>query len=78
VVEGEELYDLIFDPNEAHNIAGYPAAADALEDMRRRLAAWMERTDDPLLAGDVPAPEGARVNDPDSVNSRQLKATPRS
>jgi hypothetical protein len=28
----------------------------------------MEATDDPLLAGHVPAPEGALINDPDAVS----------
>ena len=36
--------------------------------MRGRLAAWMRQTDDPLLDGDVPAPTGAKVNDPDSYS----------
>ena len=35
-----------------------------LRDLRARLEEWMVTTDDPLLAGAVPAPEGAEVNDP--------------
>ncbi len=58
----EELYDLLFDPNEAHNLARDPAHGEALVDMRRRLDDWMQRTDDPLLQG-VPVPSGAKVND---------------
>jgi len=61
----EELYDLVFDPHEACNRAGDPACAEALEDMRARLDAWMKATDDPLLKGPVPAPSGAKCNDPD-------------
>jgi hypothetical protein len=39
--------------------------------MRGRLEAWMKRTDDPLLEyGYVPAPEGAKVNDPDGFSPR--------
>jgi arylsulfatase A-like enzyme len=67
----EALYDLIFDPNEAHNLVGDPRAEEALNEMRARLDAWMEATDDPLLEGDVPAPEGAVVNDVDGVSPQE-------
>ena len=67
-VPQEQLYDLIFDPNEACNIADDPSAADVLADMRSRLAKWMRATDDPLLDGPVPAPSGARIGDPDGVS----------
>ena len=36
-----------------------------LEDMRGRLATWMQNTHDPLLDGPVPLPPGAVANDPD-------------
>lgn len=68
--DDEMLFDLVFDPNEAHNLVGDPRAAEALVEMRARLDAWMEETDDPLLKGKVPAPEGAVVNDPDSLSPR--------
>ncbi|HHW08389.1 MAG TPA: sulfatase [Firmicutes bacterium] len=64
----EELYDLLFDPQERNNLAAAPEYAAVLADMRRRLTAWMERTNDPLLKGHVPMPEGARVNDPDGIH----------
>ncbi|MFC1735218.1 sulfatase [Candidatus Hydrogenedentota bacterium] len=57
-VDKEELYDLIRDPNEAHNLANYPACSEALEDMRIRLDNWMIVSDDPLLDGPIPAPDG--------------------
>lgn len=68
VVAQEQLYDLVFDPNEAHNLADDQALAEILAEMRARLDQWMRATDDPLLRGPVPAPPGARVNDPDGVS----------
>lgn len=65
----EQLYDLIFDPNEAHNIANDLSVAVVLEDMRIRLDDWMVRTNDPLLHGPVPAPHGAELNDPDQMSA---------
>lgn len=56
----ERLFDLLYDPNAANNLAGDPAYRDVLEEMRGRLEAWMEQTDDPVLRGPVPAPADAR------------------
>jgi len=65
----EELYDLVFDPAETHNLAPDPRVGEALDEMRGRLVRWMRETQDPLLEGEpVPAPPGARVNDPDGVS----------
>ena len=58
----EQLYDLLHDPNEAHNLAGDDAYAGMLDEMRGRLEAWMAETQDPLLDGPVPAPKGAELN----------------
>jgi arylsulfatase A-like enzyme len=66
-VATERLYDLMFDPNETRNLATDPAHRTLVEDMRGRLDRWMRRTKDPLLAGPIPAPAGARVGDPDAV-----------
>ncbi len=64
VVAREMLFDTIFDPNETRNLVDDPAYAKALTEMRGRLDAWMQRTNDPLLRGPVAAPPGAVVNDP--------------
>jgi hypothetical protein len=64
----DQLYDLVLDPNEAHNLAGDPAYSRTLEELRGRLEAWMVETKDPLLDGDVPAPQGADLNDPDGLS----------
>jgi arylsulfatase A-like enzyme len=66
----EELYDLIFDPHETCNRAGEPADADSLDGMRARLDEWMQATNGPLLSGPVPAPSGAKLNDPDGTSPR--------
>jgi N-sulfoglucosamine sulfohydrolase len=65
----EQLYDLIFDPNEAHNMANDLSVAVILEEMRTRLDDWMIRTNDPLLHGPVPAPHGAELNDPEQMSA---------
>ena len=64
----EQLYDLIFDPNEANNIANDLSVAVVLEDMRTRLDDWMYSTDDPLLYGPVAPPPGSELNDPDQLS----------
>lgn len=56
--QDEELYDLIFDPNEVNNLAQDPAHADTLEELRRRLQEWMESTNDPILTNSIPPPPG--------------------
>jgi N-sulfoglucosamine sulfohydrolase len=67
----EQLYDLVFDPNEACNVAADPSLAAVLGEMRGRLKEWMRATDDPLLRGPVPAPSGARANDPDGLSPQE-------
>jgi arylsulfatase A-like enzyme len=67
----EQLYDLLFDPNEASNLATDPAHAATLEDLRGRLDAWMRETDDPLLSGHVDPPHGVDINDPDQRSASE-------
>lgn len=50
----EMLYDVVFDPDERHNLIDEPGYGDVADDLRRRLDEWMRATDDPALAGDVP------------------------
>jgi arylsulfatase A-like enzyme len=67
----EELHDLLFDPQEAHDLARDETYAPVLAEMRERLEAWMRDTDDPLLDGDVPAPDGAILNTPDQRSAAE-------
>jgi N-sulfoglucosamine sulfohydrolase len=64
VVPREQLYDLVLDPSEGHNLAREPASAEVLATLRARLEEWMRNTEDPLLDGPVPPPPGAAVNEP--------------
>jgi N-sulfoglucosamine sulfohydrolase len=63
----EQLYDLLFDPNESCNLVGSPSTIRVLEQMRQRLARWMKETADPLLEGDIPAPPTATVSRPEDT-----------
>ena len=60
--EPEMLFDLYLDPVERINRVADPRYADVKADLSARLARWMEETDDPLLSGPVPMPEGAVIN----------------
>jgi arylsulfatase A-like enzyme len=64
----EQLYDLVFDPQEAANVAGDPAYAQVCEELRGRLEAWMAETGDPLLDGPVEPLPGAAINTPDQLS----------
>ncbi len=44
--EQDELYDLVQDPNEEHNVAEDPAYADVLSTLRERLLRWYMETCD--------------------------------
>lgn len=69
----EELYDLVFDPGEWQNLAGDPAHGDVLEDMRKRLDAWMRETDDPALTNSVPeSPQRPAWAKSDGALKRQM------
>ncbi|MCL4863505.1 MAG: sulfatase [Caldilineaceae bacterium] len=70
-VASEQLYDLVFDPNESNNLAGDAAYGPVLADLRQRLDRWMEETDDPLRHGAPPAPAGAQFNDPDGLSPNE-------
>jgi len=58
----EMLFDLVFDPAERNNLASRAEYAVVQADLAGRLERWMRETDDPLLRGYVPRPQGARVN----------------
>ena len=64
-VAPEQLYDLVFDPNEVSNLIGDPSLQPVANEMRDRLQRWMTLTKDPLLDGPVTPPPGSRQYDPD-------------
>jgi len=73
-VDSEQLFDLMFDPNETRNVATDATQSAALTEMRSRLDRWMRATNDPILNGPIVAPHGATANDPDGVSPHE---TPR-
>lgn len=74
-VDREQLYDLVFDPHEAHNLIAAPSHGGVAEEMRGRLDRWMKATRDPLLEGPVPAPSGAHLNRPDQLSFTEPRYT---
>jgi N-sulfoglucosamine sulfohydrolase len=64
----EELYDLVLDPGEVCNRAGDPAYANERAALRAHLERWMRDTNDPLLDGPVPPPEGALIASRDAIS----------
>lgn len=61
-LDSEQLFDLMFDPNEANNLIENVRYQAVLADMRVRLDSWMMETDDPLLRGKPEPPGGAELN----------------
>ena len=66
----ERLFDLMFDPHEACNLAGDEAFRPILTQLRAQLDQWMHDTNDPLLHGDVPLPPNAQINHPDALSPK--------
>ena len=70
----ESLFDLMFDPQEANNLAGDPALAEVLADMRARLARWMQETNDPALTGRIDPRPGMIVQGEDKTRPGRVPA----
>lgn len=68
----EELYDLIFDPQERNNLATQPDWEPLQARLSDHLKLWMEETADPLLDGPVPLPPGAFSSDPEDVSPKDV------
>jgi N-sulfoglucosamine sulfohydrolase len=64
-VPEKELYSLLNDPEEQHNLAYDPAFSRVLGELEEQMSLWMAATGDPLLEGDLKVPDGAIVGDPD-------------
>ncbi len=63
------VYDLILDPNEQDNLAGRLEFSEVQDDLEIRLHDWMMRTEDPLLHGRVPRPQGSIVCTRDALDT---------
>jgi arylsulfatase A-like enzyme len=66
----EALFDLYFDPNEAHNLILDPSKASVVTEMRARLQQWMQETGDPLLTGRISPEPGMVLNPVDGRSPR--------
>lgn len=68
-VVAEELYDLVSDPFEQHNLAADPRCAGQRAALREALARWMVETDDPLLSSDASVlPLPMKINTNEQIN----------
>lgn len=68
----EELHDLLSDPMESRNLADDEALRPVKAQLRARLRAWQERTQDPVLAGFPDVPDAVRVNPVDQVDPDEV------
>jgi hypothetical protein len=71
--EPEMLYDLFFDPGEKRNLAQDPSYRSIYRDLDERLLTWMRETGEPLLEGEVIAPQGATVGAPDMISPTEIR-----
>ena len=71
----EQLFDLLFDPNEANNLVGDSANARCSRISARDCRQWMVETNDPLLAGHVDPPPGSTSTCPISARPRNRRST---
>lgn len=67
----EELFDLLLDPLEERNLLGRKDWVEEETELRILLDQWMKSTDDPLLSGPTPRPEGTRLNRPDAYSAEE-------
>ena len=55
-------YEVVYDPGERRNLVEEPEYQEVLLDMRRRLANYQEKTDDPVGNGLAKVKPGWKVN----------------
>lgn len=72
----EALYDLSFDPLENRNLIDDSDYAEVLGEMMAGLDRWMEETDDPARAGEIPIPATATLNSRDDVGGKYDRLPP--
>lgn len=67
--QAEALYDLVYDPGERRNVAEEGEYVHILKEMRDRLACFQERTQDPLLLGEIPIKNHWKVNKKECIKA---------
>ena len=70
VQDREELYDLVFDPNERNNLIGDPVKRDIEKEMTGRLERLMKDSGDPMIKGYITAPPDAILNPSEDLSPR--------
>lgn len=67
----EELYDFAADPDALHNLIEDPAHDETRKTLREEMRAWMEKTQDPLLANYVALIEVAQETGSNKIHLAQ-------
>lgn len=68
----EFFFDLEKDKLERNNLINQPQYRPLIEEFRAMLLDWMKKTDDPLLYGPVPLPQGCKLSTPWGYNPEDV------
>ena len=70
-VDTEQVYDLVFDPDESFNLAGDSRRTEKFDPIFHKLNLWLRHNNDPVLDGPIPTLKGAIVNNPNSISPQE-------
>ena len=68
---GEQLIDLYLDPTEHLDFKSEESHSDVYRELKKRLDAWLNATEDPIRLGTMPRPVGAQLNRDDARSAKE-------